>query len=239
MLQIILLLFIAAITFSFRTALGAVLFVSFGFTVFFTSKKVISVTKRILIGLVSVIFILSVIWSNLRIRYDIQKIWETGGSEQKANMEWRAQRSNGNEFAKYAGAAVFAPLIFTIPFPTIVETPNQENQKMINGGNYCKNVFSFFTIVSVFALFFSGEWRKNVLMLSVFIGYLLVLVFSSFAQSERFHLPILPFATIMFSYGIYYVAQKRKMKFFNYWLIFIFIALIAWSWFKLAGRGLV
>ena len=74
MFQIILLLFVAAITFSFRTALGAVLFVSFGITVFFTSKKVVSATKRILIGFVSVIFILSVIWSNFSIRYDIQKI---------------------------------------------------------------------------------------------------------------------------------------------------------------------
>lgn len=237
--QIVFLLFIAAITFAFRTALGVVLFIAFGLTVFFTSKKIISVSKRILIGLVSLIFILSLIWSNLSIRHAIQETWNASSTEQKANMEWRARRSNGNAFAKYAGAAVFAPLIFTIPFPTIVETPQQENQKIINGGNYCKNVFSFFTIVSVFALFLRGEWRKNVLMLSVFIGYLTVLVFSSFAQSERFHLPILPFSMIMFSYGIYYVAQKRKMIFFNYWLIFIFIAIIAWSWFKLAGRGLV
>ena len=35
----------------------------------------------------------------------------------------------GNAFAKYAGTAVFAPLIFTIPFPTMVNTPYQENQQ--------------------------------------------------------------------------------------------------------------
>lgn len=32
--------------------------------------------------------------------------------------ERRGEREGGNELAKYAGAAVFAPLIFTIPFPT-------------------------------------------------------------------------------------------------------------------------
>lgn len=238
-LQIIFLLFIATIAFSFRTALGAVLFISLAATIFLTSKKSVSISKRIFIGLISVIFIFSVIWSNVSIRSDVQKILEAGSSEQQGNMEWRSVRKNGNDFAKYAGAAVFAPLIFTIPFPTIVETPNQENQKMINGGNFCKNVLSFFTIVSIISLFFSGEWRKHVLLLSVYVGYLVVLVFSSYAHSERFHMPILPFAMIMFSYGINFIAQKRKIFYFNYWLCFLFIAIIAWSWFKLAGRGLV
>jgi hypothetical protein len=40
------------------------------------------------------------------------------GDYQKDNMEWRGEREGGNEFAKYAGVTVFAPLIFTIPFPT-------------------------------------------------------------------------------------------------------------------------
>lgn len=238
-LQIFFLLFIATITFSFRTALGVILFLSLTATVFLTSKKIISITKRILMGLISALFIFSVIWSNASIQSGVQEILEKGSSEQQGNMAWRSVRKNGNEFAKYAGAAVFAPLIFTIPFPTIVETPDQENQKMINGGNFCKNVLSFFTIVSIVSLFYSGEWRKHVLLLSVFVGYLVVLVFSSYAQSERFHMPILPFAMIMFSYGIYFIAQKRKTFYFNYWLCFLFIAIIAWSWFKLAGRGLV
>jgi hypothetical protein len=38
-------------------------------------------------------------------------------------MEWRSTRVGGNSFAKYATAGVFAPLIFTIPFPTF----NQAN----------------------------------------------------------------------------------------------------------------
>ena len=76
-------------------------------------------------------------------------------SNQSNSMAWRAERKGGNEFAKYAGAAVFAPMIFTIPFPTLVETPNQENQRMIHGGNYAKNITSAFTIFALFTLIFS------------------------------------------------------------------------------------
>ena len=40
-------------------------------------------------------------------------ITASDSSYQETNMQWRSRRENGNEFAKYAGAAVFAPLIFS------------------------------------------------------------------------------------------------------------------------------
>jgi hypothetical protein len=76
-----------------------------------------------------------------------------------------------------------------------------------------------------------------VLLLSFLCGYLVVLVFSSFAQSERFHIPSVPFALMFAAYGISIVTKKQK-KWFNGWLILIFVANIAWSWFKLRGRGM-
>ena len=59
---------------------------------------------------------------------------------QQQSMEWRAEREGGNQFAKYASKSIFAPMIMVIPFPTMVETPGQENQRMIHGGNYVKNI---------------------------------------------------------------------------------------------------
>jgi hypothetical protein len=167
-------------------------------------------------------------------------MWQTGGSTQQTNMEWRTIRDNGNTFAKYAGAAVFAPMIFTIPFPTMTETPLQENQKMIHGGNFVKNITSYFTIMALLVLMVTGNWRKHVLPITVLCGYLVVLVFSSFAQSERFHIPILPLSLMFAAAGISLIKENPWIKqYFNYWCVLMFIAAIAWNWFKLAGRGMI
>jgi hypothetical protein len=169
-------------------------------------------------------------------------MWETGASEQQNNMEWRSIRSGAlsQRFAKYAGASVFAPMIFTLPFPTMTDTPNQENQKLIHGGNFVKNIVSYFTIMSLIFLLFSGEWRKYVLPLAVLCGYLVVLTFSNFAQSERFHQPILPFILLFAAYGINLMNNIKWIKqYFPYWCVLMFLAALAWNWFKLAGRGMI
>ena len=69
------------------------------------------------------------------------------------------------------------------------------------------------------------------------IGYLLVVANSAFAQSERFHQPALPFLMVFAAFGISKVTNTQK-KYFTWYMAFIFIAIVAWSWFKLAGRGM-
>ena len=71
------------------------------------------------------------------------------------------------------------------------------------------------------------------------LGYLVVLVMSVFAQAERFHQPIMPFEFMFAAYGLCIAVTKPKYKrWFMYWCGLMFVACIAWSWFKLAGRGL-
>ena len=56
--------------------------------------------------------------------------------------------------------------------------------------------------MALFVLLLSGRWRKHVLIGAILVGYLVVLVFSNYAQSERFHLPILPLHLMFAAYGI-------------------------------------
>jgi hypothetical protein len=94
--------------------------------------------------------------------------------------------------------------------------------------------------MALVVLLFSGDWRKYVLPLAVLVGYLVVLVFSNFAQSERFHLPILPLSLMFAAYGISIMKQYPWIKtYFSYWCVLMFIAAVAWNWFKLAGRGML
>ena len=196
----------------------------------------VSWAKRLLVavwlGLVALFFVGGTVMG------EVQNVKDGRGDNRETSMEWRARMEGGNAFAKYASASVFAPLIFTLPFPSMVHVYGQENQQMIHGGNYVKNITSFFTMWALFILFIrKRNWRRHLLPLSLMIFYLGIIALSAFAASERFHLPALPFAMLFAAYGVSQMRSRDKM-WFNLWLLFIFVADVAWNWFKLAGRGM-
>lgn len=231
-------LLIAAM-FTFRAALAAVAFISLFLTAAFTSTKVTTPFKKgALIAGLLVILAFSI---NNMVLGSITEGTETGEilTEQSANMAWRAEREGGNSFAKYAGATVFAPLIFTIPFPSMTYTSEDQEMLMeLNGGYFIKNVMSFFVILALFTLLFSGRWRTHVLPIAFTCGYLMALVLSVYAQSGRFHMPIIPFELMFAAFGVSQM-DVRKAKWFNWVLVAEFFICIAWQWFKLKGKGLL
>lgn len=238
--KVIPVLLIAAAIFTMRTPLGLVALLALVFSVVMSSSRVVTWGKRIIVGILAVALIGVTAGNQLEERAQ-SLVQAVQSNQQEGNMEWRARREHGNAFAKYAGKTVFAPLIFTIPFPTMVRPyEGQEVQQLNNGGNFVKNILSFFTIFVMVMLMISGKWREHLLPLSFLLGYLVVLVMSSFAQAERFHQPVMPFEFMFAAYGLSLVASNKKYKrWFGYWCGVMFIAAIAWNWFKLAGRGLV
>ena len=236
-------LLVAASLFTFRTVLGLVAIMALLFAIVMSSSKVVNWGKRIIVGGLAVLLIVAT--AGNRIQEQTTGMFEKvqSGSQQD-NMEWRSKRADAGEnvqkFSKYAGAAVFAPMIFTIPFPTMVRPfDGQEAQQLLNGGNFIKNILSGFTIFALVMLLLSGKWREHMLPLALMLGYAVVLAFSSFAHSERFHQPGMPFELMFAAYGLSIAATKPKYKrWFMYWCGVMFIAAIAWNWFKLAGRGL-
>lgn len=226
---------IILVMFTFRTALAGVLVAALTAALIFSSGKQLKAWKKVLYCT------LFAGWMFLTVGTEIvqetQGLWDHRSENQAIGYEWRANRAGGNAFAKYATASVFAPLIFTIPFSSMVYIPYQENQMMLNGACFIKNVLSGLTILALFLLLIRGDWRHHVLSISVMCGYLLVLVFSSFAHSERFHYPILAFELMFAAYGVSQLKNKHK-RWYMIWLFGICIANIAWAWIKLAGRGL-
>ncbi len=232
-------LLIAAAILTFRTPLALVAFLSLIFSAVMSSTRIVSWGKRITVGGLAIL-LLGVGFGN-QLEEKAQNLLEQAQSDQQQkNMEWRAyDRENANRFAAYAGKSVFAPLIFTIPFPTFIVVEGQGLQQLNNGGNFIKNIISGFIIFAMFMLLISGEWREHMLPLSFLLGYLVVLTMSTFAQSERFHQPAMPFEFMFAAYGLSIAVTKKKYKrWFMYWCGIMFVAAIAWSWFKMAGRGL-
>lgn len=240
----LMLMLIPTVMFIFRTALAAVMVMAFFCVLILSSERVVSWGRRALLLALALVFAGLVFTTSTSIGQDLMQMWQARSSTQQAAIDWYSTRVDeggfSNSLARHAGAAVFAPMIFTIPFPTMVETYGQENQKMIHGGNFVKNILSGFTIAALLVLLFSGNWRKYVLPLAILCGYLVVLVFSSFAHSERFHLPILPFTLMFAAYGISKMNEVWWIKkYYLYWCALMFVAAVAWNWFKLAGRGMI
>ena len=222
---------IVLVMFTFRTALGAVLVAALTAALILSSGRQLELWKKVLFSSLFAIWMFMTV--GVEIIEETQALWEGRAENQSTGYEWRAET---NSFAKYATASVFAPLIFTIPFSSMVATPGQENQMMMNGANFIKNIMSGLTILAMFLLLMRGDWRKHVLSIAVMMGYLVVLVFSNFAHSERFHLPVVPLEYMFAAYGVTQLTNKHK-RWYVIWLVGISVANIAWAWIKLVGRG--
>ena len=227
--------------FFFRAPLAIVLFLAMFAHIVMASGRVMSVGKKIIAGLM-VALVLAVGMGD-RLRSQAENVVSAAQSDhQQKNMQWRSERKDGaNSLAKYAGAVVFAPLIFTIPFPSFnIAEVGQILQRQLSGGSYIKNIFSFFVIYVMIIMLLTGEWRRHVFIIAYTIGYLACLVLSSFAQSGRFHMPIWPMLMLFAAYGIQIAKTNRKLKrWFPIALVIEVVACLAWNWFKLKGRGMI
>ena len=234
------LVLVGLLLFLFRTVLGMIVFMAVFFALVMMDSKIVSWGRKIILGilLTGVVFMAA----SDTIISEIQQVTDADVREQQeASLEYRYGEKKGsgvgNAFAKYAGAAVFAPLIFTIPFPTMVVVDGQEDMRLIHGGNWMRNIMSGFAILAMFMLLLSGDWRKYTLPLAMMLGYLLMLAFTQFAHSLRFHIPVMPFEMMFAAYAITNMRKKHK-NWYLIWCLFMVVACFAWNWFKLAGRGL-
>ena len=220
--------------FTFRTALASVMLAALVMGLIFSSGKQLQLWKKILYSVALAIWMFLTI--GVEITQEAQELWEGRGENQTIGYDARLNRLENNSVRQYATASVFAPLIFTIPFSSMVNIPNQENQMMLNGGNFIKNILSGLTIFALAIMLINGSWRQHVLPIAVTVGYLGVLVFSTFAHSERFHFPAMAFELMFDAYGITLLKNKHK-RWIVIWFVFVCVVVVGWNWFKLSGRG--
>ena len=106
----ILLMLIPTFTFMIRTALAATMVMAFFCALLLSSERVVGWGKRALLFMLAFVFAGIVFTTGTSIGQDVRQMWQTRGTTQQINMEWRARRVDGggftNQFAKYAGATV-------------------------------------------------------------------------------------------------------------------------------------
>ena len=131
-----------------------------------------------------------------------------------------------------------APMIFVLPFPTMVDVDEQYNQQIIHGGNYVRNFLGVFVLIALFdALFRKRNWRDLSLMGAYEVAYLGIIAMSGFANAERFLLPGVPVLMVMAAYGVSLVSENN-FRWVKIWYWVVPIMSFAWAFFKLGTRGL-
>jgi 4-amino-4-deoxy-L-arabinose transferase-like glycosyltransferase len=220
--------------FFFRTVLGASVVFAFFTALVFSSTSVMTKWNRTILVLWAVIAI--AVMAGGTIANEVEGYWNSRGTNQ--SLKRQQQVNKGVKWAKYATGTVMAPMMFVMPFPTMVDVDEQYNQQLVNSGNYVRNFMGIFVIMAVFnALFIKRNWRDFSLIGSFVVAYLGIICSSGFANSERFLLPGLPILLMMAAYGITLV-DSRTYKYVRMWYILLPIMVVGWAIFKLGSRGI-
>ncbi len=221
--------------FTFRTVLGAAAAFAFVTGLVFTRTTVVGRKKRLMIiawGVLAVATLAGGVIMN-----EVQGVWEDRETNQEAKRA--DQTLKGNQWAKYATGTVMAPMMFVLPFPTMVDVDEQYNQQILSGGNYVRNVFGGFVLLALYsAIFLKKNWRDLSLIGSFVIAYLGIVSASGFANSERFLLPGLPVLLMLSAYGVT-LMNAQNYRFIKNWFVIVPVIIIGWAVFKLGSRGLL
>ena len=227
-------IFLSASLLLFRTALSWVLFLSFICALVLSSERLMTRPRRVAFLLILVLGGFIVGGEIMEQRELLTEQFDATG----ANFEYRASKQGGNVLVKNLSKAVLAPVIFSVPFPSMVSIKDQNIQMLQNGGYFLKNILSFFVIFALIVLVKRKVWRNNVMIIAFMLGYLIVLTLSSFAHSGRFHHPVIPIEMVFAVFGMSSIRNKRQADWFDLFLVLEFLIIIAWNGFKLKGRGL-
>ncbi len=225
---------LAASLFLFRTALGAAAVFAFASTVLVSSAPALKRRgKRVALIFWGVLAL--ALFGGSTIMTEVESLWE-GRNENLENKRLE-QTIRGNKWAKYATGTVMAPMIFVLPFATMVDVDQQYGQQAKSGGNYIRNFMGFFAILALYEALRRKKWKDFVPIGAFVIAYLGVVASSGFSNSERFLLPGLPCLVMMWAYGIS-TLRFKTFKLLNWWCVLVFAMEVAWAYFKLGSRGL-
>ena len=221
--------------FTFRTVLGVAALFAFATVIVFGDKERFNKRKRLVIGIYLAAALAMMAGGTLAT--EVEGYWN--GRNENQGMKREQQVSQGYKWAKYATGTVMAPMMFVLPFPTMVDVEQQYNQNVMHGGNYVRNFLGCFVLISLFnSIFVKKDWRDKLLPMSFMAAYLGIICMSGFANAERFLLPGLPMLLLFSADGIAHLNAKNY-GFVRIWYLVVPLMSFGWAFFKIGTRGLL
>ena len=231
--NILCVILLTTLTFGFRTIVGMLLILSFIVAVWTSKKEQVSKKARwIITGIVAAITLLLLLTPIGREMIIILKV-----NFRENNFLVEKYQQLGMRYAEYANWKTLAPGVFVLPLTNLVEVAN-ETQKMMNGAFFVKNFLAFFAMWSVVVAFRDRKWRGLNLIATYTLGYILLMAFSFAVMSERYQLPAMPGIVILSAFAMRRF-RRKDFPFFYAYCALLFIAIVAWNYLKIAGRGLI
>lgn len=235
LLSVFIALLCAVCLFFFRTVIGAVAMFSLVTALVFANKKKVGVARKFVFGFWVVLTIVFIAGGT--IINEVEEKWENRNSNVELKRE--SQEIRGNKWAKYATGSVMAPMIFALPFSTMVDVDQQYSQQLKHGGCFVKNYMCIFVFIAFFSMFFvTKKWRDFALIWSFTVGYLGVIALSGYSNAERFHFPTMPLLMMFAAYGVS-LLNNKNFKVVKYWTYVVVLMEFGWAFFKLGSRGVV
>lgn len=224
---------LTALTFGFRTLIGMLLIFSFLVAVWTSKKDHIGNKAKWIISAVvasiGLLFLLTPIGREMFIMFKV--------NFRESNFLMEKYQALGLKYADYANWKFLAPGSFVLPLTNLVEVAN-ENQKMMNGAFFVKNFLAFFAMWSIIIAFRDRKWRNLNLMGTYTFAYILIMAFSFAVMSERYQLPALPGIVILAAFAMRRF-RRKDFPFYYIYCALLLIAIVAWNYLKIAGRGLI
>jgi hypothetical protein len=224
---------LTGLTFGFRTIIGMCLIFAFLVFVLLSSKDIVGKKGKIIISASVVVlffvFLFSPVGSEMKNIYRLKFSDLTYQSEKYDSL--------GMNHSEFAQSWIMAPGAFVLPLSPMVEESPDHN-KMIHGSTYVKNFLAFFAMLAIVTAFRQKKWRDFSLIGAYELSYLIIIMFSFAANSERFHEPAIPLLLLMAAYAMTHL-RRKDLKLFYVYCGVLFVALFAWNWLKLSARGLV
>lgn len=220
--------------FFFRTVLGAAAGFALATAVLFSNTPSMKRGVR-RITLVGWGILAVLVFGGGTIMTELESYWEDRGDN--LAMRRYEQTVRGNQWAQYATGAVMAPMVFVLPFSTMVNVSQQYGQQAKHSGNYVRNFMGLFVLLALYEAIRRKELRDLVLPTAFVIAYLGVVSMSGFNNSERFLLPGAPPLILLWTYGIA-TLRKETFKLLVPWSVVVVLMEVGWAYFKIGSRGL-
>jgi hypothetical protein len=224
---------VTGLTFGFRTIIGMCLFFAFLVFVVLSSTDLVGKKGKIITLTATVVvffaFLFSPIGREMKIINRLKFTDLNYQSEKYAEL--------GMKHGELAQSWILAPGAFVLPLaPMVEEAP--DNNKMIHGSTYVTNFVAFFAMLAIVIAFRQKKWRDFSLIGAYELSYLVIIMFSFAANSERYHEPAVPLIMLTAAYAMTHL-RRKDLKLFYVYCGVLFVALLVWNWLKLSARGLV
>lgn len=223
------------VLFFFRTFLAVLVFVSL--LLLFIPYKENKISSMALASIMLVLYMFYSLVVTSDVFKDVNHQLEDSNDFFSRNLENEKSLLGDVKFDQVALAPIIVAGAAITPFPSYLNTEARQLSIFSRFQNdLIRNMMYFFMYVGLYFTF-KNRFKEYIGIVFFLIAYLAVITSAANSFQARFHMPIIPFVVIFIGVGVVEFKSKSNKAWLVY-LLFIFLAQLSWTYFKLNIRGI-